>query len=379
MPSFVWKGQDQRRGQSRRASARRHPRRRRSLALRRQQIQVTSIREKGREITLIPAADLAQGPRQAHRHLHPPVLGDARRRPAAGAVPGDPRRAGGEQDLRRPSSRQVRSDVESGSSLADAMRKHPKAFDDLYVNMVAAGEAGGILDVILQRLSAYIEKAVKLKSQVKSALIYPVTVIFIAVGVVFIILWKVIPVFAQLFAGLGGELPFLTRIVIGASATSSAASGGFSSSAWWSSSSFLRSTATTRPTAAAGVIDGLHAQDPDHRHAAAQDRGGPLLPHPLHPDLLRRADPRRPRDHRQDLRQRDHRGRGHGGAQERRGRQDDQRAAGRDQGVPADGGADDQRRRADRRPRPDAVEDRRLLRGRGRHRGGRPDEAASSR
>jgi type IV pilus assembly protein PilC len=83
--------------------------------------------------------------------------------------------------------------------------------------MVAAGEAGGILDVILQRLSVYIEKAVKLNSQVKSALIYPVSIIVIAALVVFIILWKVIPVFAQLFAGLGGEMPFLTRMVIGAS------------------------------------------------------------------------------------------------------------------------------------------------------------------
>src|SRR3954449_921084 len=112
---------------------------------------------------------------------------------------------------------QVRSDVESGSSLADAMKKHPKAFNDLFTNMVAAGESGGILDIILQRLSVYIEKAVKLNSQVKSALIYPVSIIVIAALVVFIILWKVIPVFAQLFAGLGGEMPLLTRIVISAS------------------------------------------------------------------------------------------------------------------------------------------------------------------
>jgi type IV pilus assembly protein PilC len=111
----------------------------------------------------------------------------------------------------------VRADVESGSSVAEAMRKHPKAFDNLFVNMVAAGEAGGILDVILQRLSTYIEKAVKLNSQVKSALIYPVAVLVIAALVVFIILWKVIPVFAQLFSGLGGEMPLLTRMVIAAS------------------------------------------------------------------------------------------------------------------------------------------------------------------
>lgn len=111
----------------------------------------------------------------------------------------------------------VRQDVESGSSLADAMRKHPRAFDDLYVNMVAAGEAGGILDTILRRLSSYIEKAVKLAGQVKTALIYPVAVLTVAAIVVFIILWKVIPTFAALFASLGATLPLPTRLVIAAS------------------------------------------------------------------------------------------------------------------------------------------------------------------
>ena len=109
---------------------------------------------------------------------------------------------------------QTRSDVESGASLADAMKKHPKAFDPLFTNMIAAGEAGGILDTILKRLATYIEKAVKLKSQVKSAMIYPVAVIAIAVLVVGVILWKVIPTFASLFSGLGAELPLPTRIVI---------------------------------------------------------------------------------------------------------------------------------------------------------------------
>ena len=109
---------------------------------------------------------------------------------------------------------QTRTDVESGASLADAMRKHPKTFDPLFTNMIAAGEAGGILDTILKRLAAYIEKAVKLAGQVKSAMIYPVAVVVIAGVVVGLILWKVIPTFASLFAGLGAELPLPTRIVI---------------------------------------------------------------------------------------------------------------------------------------------------------------------
>jgi type IV pilus assembly protein PilC len=108
----------------------------------------------------------------------------------------------------------TRADVESGASLADAMAKHPKAFDPLFTNMIAAGEAGGILDTILKRLATYIEKAVKLKSQVKSAMIYPIAVIVIATVVVTVILWKVIPTFASLFAGLGAELPLPTRVVI---------------------------------------------------------------------------------------------------------------------------------------------------------------------
>src|SRR6266704_5347205 len=108
----------------------------------------------------------------------------------------------------------VRTDVESGAALADAMKKHPRAFDALYSNMIAAGEAGGILDTILKRLAVYIEKSVKLKGQVKSAMIYPIAVICIATIVVAAILWKVIPTFAQLFAGLGAQLPLPTRVVI---------------------------------------------------------------------------------------------------------------------------------------------------------------------
>jgi type IV pilus assembly protein PilC len=108
----------------------------------------------------------------------------------------------------------VRGTVEAGSSLANALRQQPKAFDDLYTNMVEAGESGGILDTILQRLSTYIEKAVKLKRSVQSAMIYPVAVVVIATGVVALLLWKVVPIFTTLFAGLGVTLPLPTRIVI---------------------------------------------------------------------------------------------------------------------------------------------------------------------
>jgi len=112
---------------------------------------------------------------------------------------------------------QVQRDVESGLSLAEAMSKHPKTFDALYTNMVKAGETGGILDVILKRLAAYMEKIVKLKASIKSALVYPAVVISVAAVAVFLLLWLVIPTFAALFEGLGAELPLLTRIVIEAS------------------------------------------------------------------------------------------------------------------------------------------------------------------
>ena len=109
---------------------------------------------------------------------------------------------------------QVRADVEGGASLADAMKKHPKVFDNLFSNMIAAGEAGGILDGILKRLATYIEKAVKLKSQVKSAMIYPIAVVLIAGVVVSAIMIFVIPTFKSLFDGLGATLPLPTVIVM---------------------------------------------------------------------------------------------------------------------------------------------------------------------
>jgi type IV pilus assembly protein PilC len=108
----------------------------------------------------------------------------------------------------------VRGAVEGGSNLSTAMKQYPKVFDPLYSNMVEAGETGGILDTILQRLSTYIEKNVKLKAAVKSALIYPIGVLTIAGGVITLLLWKVVPIFATLFAGLGVDLPLPTKIVI---------------------------------------------------------------------------------------------------------------------------------------------------------------------
>jgi type IV pilus assembly protein PilC len=109
---------------------------------------------------------------------------------------------------------EVRRDVEHGATLQAALSKHPKVFNDLYVNMVGAGEVGGILDIILQRLSGYIEKAVKLTGKVKTAMMYPAAVITIAIIVVYVIMVNVIPTFSQIYEGLGSELPAPTQLCI---------------------------------------------------------------------------------------------------------------------------------------------------------------------
>jgi type IV pilus assembly protein PilC len=180
-------------------------------ALRRQNIVVTGIRERGKEISLTKVG----------RKVPPKALAVFTRQFSVMIDAGLPlvqclEILANQQDHKtfQRILLQVRQDVEAGSTLADAMRRHPKAFDNLYVNMIAAGEAGGILDTILQRLSVYIEKAVKLRSQVRSALIYPIAVIVIAAIVVAVILLKVIPTFAALFTSLGAELPLPTRVVI---------------------------------------------------------------------------------------------------------------------------------------------------------------------
>lgn len=220
MPSFEWKG----RGRSGEQTGVLMADSKDAVIamLRRQQIVVTAVKERGKEIALpkfggkVPAQMVAIFTRQFS------VMIDAGL-PLVQCL----EILGTQSDNKvfKRSLLQIRQDVESGSSLADSMRKHPKIFNDLYTNMVAAGEAGGILDTILQRLAAYIEKSVKLNSQVKSAMIYPTAVISIAVLVVAVILWKVIPVFASLFAGLGAELPFPTVVVIKLS--------NFIASFWW--------------------------------------------------------------------------------------------------------------------------------------------------
>jgi type IV pilus assembly protein PilC len=179
--------------------------------LRRQQIIVDQIKEKGREIALpflrrgVPLKDLAVFTRQFSVMIDAglPIL------QCLEILAGQAQNKVFQRTLMA-----VRDDVEAGSSLAGALRKHPMVFDDLYCNLVAAGEAGGILDTILQRLAAYLEKIVKLRRAVRSALTYPAAVIVIAGIVVWVILTYVIPTFRDLFAELGAALPLPTRIVI---------------------------------------------------------------------------------------------------------------------------------------------------------------------
>ena len=214
MPSFVWKGK-LRTGQEQTGTLLADSRSSAVATLRRQQIAITTIREQGRRIPLIPKLPIRVATK---------TLAIFTRQFSVTLDAGLPlvqclEILGSQEENAQFADiiRQIRTDVEAGSSLSDALKKHPAGFDDLYVNMVAAGEAGGILDIILQRLSIYIEKANRLKAQVKSAMIYPIAVIGISGFVLFIILWKVIPIFAQLFAGLGAEMPYLTRVVIGSS------------------------------------------------------------------------------------------------------------------------------------------------------------------
>lgn len=113
--------------------------------------------------------------------------------------------------------KRIREDIESGLSITDSLRKHPDAFEELYVSMIKAGEVGGILDVILERLSAYLEAAENLRAKVKGAMMYPLVVTSIAGLVTFFLIWKVVPTFEGIFSGFGAELPGITQILIDAS------------------------------------------------------------------------------------------------------------------------------------------------------------------
>jgi len=210
VPAFVWKGKT-REGKVVSGEKVAENKEAAMALLRRDQILVSSVKEKGREFVLpkfgggVPSKDLAIFTRQFSVMIDAglplvqclEILGSQQENKTFAKV-----------------LQQTRMDVEGGASLADAMRKQPKAFDDLYTNMIAAGEAGGILDTILKRLATYIEKNVKLKAQVKGAMVYPVAVISIAGIVITVILWKVIPTFAAMFEGLGAQLPLPTRFVI---------------------------------------------------------------------------------------------------------------------------------------------------------------------
>jgi type IV pilus assembly protein PilC len=182
--------------------------------LRRQQINVTKMAEKGKEFSLptfgggVDAKELAVFTRQFS------VMIDAGL-PLVQCL----EILAGQQENKvfQKVLTGTRAAVEGGSTLSASMRQYDKVFDALYVNLVEAGETGGILDTILQRLSSYIEKNVKLKRAVKSAMVYPIAVLSVAASVIVLLLWKVVPIFSTLFAGLGVNLPLPTRIVIGLS------------------------------------------------------------------------------------------------------------------------------------------------------------------
>jgi type IV pilus assembly protein PilC len=213
MPSYSWKGKGKG-GKVQQGVVAADSKEAVVALLRKQQILVTAVTEKGKEIALpkmgggVKQKEIAIFTRQFS------VMIDA------GLPLVQCLEILGSQQKNRVFQKvlfEVRQDVESGATLADSLRKHPKVFNDLFCNMIAAGEAGGILDTILQRMSTYIEKRVKLQAAVRSAMIYPAAVVTIAVGVVIVILWKVIPTFAALFEGLGAQLPLPTRITIAVS------------------------------------------------------------------------------------------------------------------------------------------------------------------
>ncbi len=210
MPNFVWKGRTTT-GQIREGVMVATSKMEVIANLRRQRIMPTSVTEKGKEVALpklrggVSQKELAVFTRQLSFMID------------AGLPLNQCFEILGSQQENKTFQKvlfQVRQDIEAGSSLTDGLRQHPKVFNALYTNMISAGETGGILDTVLQRLSIQIEKNVKLKRAIRSAMVYPVAVVTIAILVIIIILWKVIPTFAALFEGLGAELPLPTRITV---------------------------------------------------------------------------------------------------------------------------------------------------------------------
>src|SRR6058998_1234341 len=210
MPTYSWKGKN-RMGKMQEGSVAAESKEAVIALLRRQQIMVSAVTEKGKELAVpkfgggVSQKEIAIFTRQFS------VMIDAGL-PLVQCL----EILAGQQENKffQKILAGTRAQVEGGATLSAAMRSSPKVFDALYVNMVEAGETGGILDTILQRLSSYIEKNVKLQRAVKSALVYPVGVISVAAGVITLLLWKVVPIFATLFAGLGVDLPLPTKIVI---------------------------------------------------------------------------------------------------------------------------------------------------------------------
>src|SRR5881628_660830 len=218
MPTYVFKGRNR---LNEIVTGERLANNREALAqiLRREQVTLTSVKEKGREIGIpklvgrrkVKSKDLAIFTRQFS------VMIDAGL-PLVQCL--DILAQQQQNKYFQQVLAQVRQDVEEGSTLSNAMSRHPKVFDQLYANMIDAGETGGILDLILQRLSTFIEKIVKLKRDVISAMIYPTAVILLAIAAVVVIMIVVIPQFQTIFLGLlgpGEPLPLPTRIVVGIS------------------------------------------------------------------------------------------------------------------------------------------------------------------
>lgn len=214
MPTFVYRGRSLK--DNTKVSGERFAYNKQALTaiLRREQIQPITIREKGRELELpilrrkkVKDKEIAVFTRQLSVMLEAGL-------PIVQAI-----EAIGSQKEKvfKNVLSEVRNDVESGMTLADAMAKHPRVFNPLFTNMIAAGEASGALDTILQRISVFVEKLVKLKRALKSAAIYPSIVISVAVLIVIVLLWKVVPIFKSLFEGLGATLPLPTRIILGLS------------------------------------------------------------------------------------------------------------------------------------------------------------------